>query len=213
MTYVINKRIETVVQKRETIPVLRQLKGGSNGNVNSHNVTLDQTPDGDLPLFLAYQAEDNTTEVTSISQTGATWSRVYRDTTHGDGIELWSTPGATGTAITVTMSGTQWSQVGVIELVNASDRIVGQNTVAGGTNPVSIDTVPGNGGVFVQARRAGAGGFAVTCAPVGAKAAVRTVVSQNNSGMFFVSPRPPSLSVGMPTTTDPGVSVATIERP
>lgn len=215
MTYAIDRHTQTLVGSRERVAALRQGKASDNLETGSHSITLDITPAGSAPLFCMFGVEDATTEISSISQTGASWSRVLRYTGHGDGVELWSTPGATDTGVTVTMSGTQWSAVCVVELLNASDRIMDFNTVVPVSSPTEIETYPGNDIVLCWARRAGGGGIDITCSAVDAPAAITEFTSGGGfrqTGFFVARPRPPKLSVDMTTSTDPVIVAATLDR-
>lgn len=214
MTYAIGHRTETVVGSREEWGYLRQaIASGQSNNVNSYSLNFPSAPDGSLPLFLAFGVEDATTTISSITTTGTTWSRVYRSTVHGDGLELWAAPpGASSNNVAISMSATQFSHAVALEIGNVSPRIVGQTTVALSSSPLVIDTPIGNDVCIVNYRRAGAGGTGAAAVAVGLPMTRVQLLAGNNAGVWFFSPRPPQVSVTGTTTTDSGVSIATLDR-
>lgn len=193
---------------------LRHGQSSANANTSSHVLNLSVAPTGLFPLFMCWAGEDATTTVTSITQTGASWVRLYRDTTHGDGIELWATPaGPTSTSITVNMSGSTWSSVQSLEVAGAHPEIITQRTYAFSSSPTVIQS-PTSGAGIIIARRAGAGGSAYQFSPSQYPYHyTQQVVGSNNQTVGFAPLLNPSYSVTGPTTADVGVSIAVLATP
>ena len=88
-----------------------------NASASSRSVTLPNAPTGSL---IAVELCESTASnpVSSISQTGVTWTRLGFTTAGGQGFDVWrgSITGTPGTGITVSRSTVQWGQTFVLEL-------------------------------------------------------------------------------------------------
>lgn len=170
---------------------LVQSISSGNANTSSHGLTLGGSPTANTPLFCMFGVESTTITVSSITQTGATWSLLVRHVNAGTGLELWATPQATGTGVTVTMSGANWSGVTVAEISGVKPGL------AESTNSSTYGArVPARYGActLAQARRAGGGGGNFTWS-VEPASTITTFVNGNNFSTIFVTPSPRSMYI------------------
>lgn len=107
-----------------TAYVRQYIASNQSVNTNSHALTLPGSPASNV-ILLAWGVESASITISSISQTGASWSKLY-SYVNGNSIEVWYTPsGATSTGITVTMSGTGYSHCAAMEVVGISGTLAG----------------------------------------------------------------------------------------
>lgn len=179
---------------------------GNSVNTNQHNLTLPISPDGSSVLLLGFGVE-GTEEITSVTQTGASWSRVFRDISTGSGIEVWKAVGATGTGVTVNMSVGNFSHCAVCEIPDLVGTFVGHNTqgVAFGQG---IEVT--NSGDFALVLGRAGGGSGPTWTPWAPELAPIMIFGRNGMAGFM---SPVSASVvfdgGAPTTRTGSIAVFT----
>lgn len=116
----------------------------SAGSVTSQGVTLGATPgDGNLLVALIATANAATGQVSSISQTGATWVRAVEVASASNTTEIWYAENVSGagTSVTVNYSGTALTNIIILEFDGiVSSSSLDQTASNTGTYPGSADS-------------------------------------------------------------------------
>lgn len=111
------------------IGVRQQTSSGDSTNTNSLGLTFPGAMGGGI-LLLAWAVEGTQT-VSSVTQTGATWSQVYADSAGGYNVEFWmdNTGMASSTGVTVATSGANWCHAVAVEVPGITGTFVAGDTV------------------------------------------------------------------------------------
>lgn len=163
------------------VSVAQWKASGPANNVNSYSFTLDSVPSD--PLILVFACEGSQS-ISSITQTGATWTNLYAASVNTYRHEVWKGTGGTATGISVSMSGTQWSHCAVAEITGLTGTLVDSASGYDTSVALSVDQAD----LWVVQQRNGGGGGANSQITVSGPELFPLIHHRNGSVWLILNP-------------------------